>query len=949
MPNADSILHRCHVLLVGDVPWLTGFADELRRRTTATVDVAAGAPAALDRFRRADVDCVLSAQALVEGSGVELLSTIQDETPAFPLVLGARDGSERLASDAIAAGVTDYVPIDGADEATWETLFARLERALWSARHTATQRDRARQFEAVFQDSRTATWVLDADGELLRVNRTARGMTDASIDEIVGEPFWALPWWDDVAARDVRRLVERGAAGVFGDAVVVGDPATRSDVIELSVHPVEDERGQVVSLVVEGLDVSERVRLERDLRRSEKLHRATLKYMTDTVLLTDEAGAYQYVCPNVHFIFGYTADEIRADHPVEELLGDDLFDREELAAEGVLKNIECTVTDKAGREHTLLVNVREVSIQDGRILYTCRDITTRKQRERALTTLQGTARDFLYAETTAEIARHVVDDTPDVLGVDASAVYLFDPDENALRPESWSAALERLHGPPSAVPVDADDPISRSFVGEETLRFADVHDAPGFDDPASDLRRTAFVPLGDHGVLVVGSSETSAFDDLATELVDLLAATAEAALDRVERESQLRRQERELQQRNSRLAQLNRINETIRGIDQALVRSETREEIERGVCERLTGDDRFPFAWIGTADARGETVEPRRWAGDGQGYLDSRSFPVGPDGVEPAGRAAATGEPASVGDVADDLRQPWRKEALSREFRSCLSVPLRYNDLSYGVLTVYADERDAFDGMTRSVVAELGETVASAISATERKNALLSPSTTRLEFSVDDPSFVLSRLARRADCTLTYRGGVRQTVEGNDVFVAVENGDADAVETAADGLVAVSGIERINTEGSRSVLRLRFGEQFLALELADHGAVFHRATATPEGTTLTVDVPESVDTRSVSSLIADGLDGVELRSKRTLDDASTDPYAEFLDRLTERQFEVLQTAYYSGYFESPRGNSGETVAETLGISPQAFYRHVRTVQRKLFDTLFEDAADGGVS
>ena len=67
------------------------------------------------------------------------------------------------------------------------------------------------------------------------------------------------------------------------------------------------------------------------------------------------------------------------------------------------------------------------------------------------------------------------------------------------------------------------------------------------------------------------------------------------------------------------------------------------------------------------------------------------------------------------------------------------------------------------------------------------------------------------------------------------------------------------------------------------------------------------------------------------------------------DRLTERQFEVIQTAYYSGYFESPRGNSGEVVAETLGISPQAFYRHVRTVQRKLFDTLFDDATDGGVS
>ncbi|MFW5939621.1 MAG: bacterio-opsin activator domain-containing protein [Halolamina sp.] len=951
MPDADSILHRCELLLVGESPWLTAFADAARRRTDARVTVEESAAAALDTFRATDVDCVVSDQELVDGAGIDLLATIQQETPAFPLVLGAPDGSEELASEALTAGVTDYVPIDHPGEATTEALFERIERALWSARHTATQRDRARQFEAVFQDSRTATWVLDPAGTLVRVNRAAREMIDAPVDSVVDERFWTLPWWaDDAVQRDVRRLVQAGAGGSFGEAVVTARPGTADPtVIELSVHPVEDERGEVVSIVVEGFDASERVQLDRELRQSETLHRATLKYMTDTVLLTDDEGEYEYVCPNVHFIFGYTAREIREHHPVTELLGDDLFDREELAAEGVLKNIECTVTDKSGREHTLLVNAREVSIQDGRILYTCRDITTRKQREEALTTLQGTTRDFLYAETPAEIARHVVDDTPGVLDVAASAVFLYDAAENALRPESWSGAMEQLHGPPSTVPIDTDDPVSKAFVRETTRTFENVHDHDAFDNPASDLRGVAYVPLGGHGVLVVGSDERQEFAGIASELLDLLAATAEAALDRVERESQLRGQERELQHRNARLAELNRMNETIRGIDQSIVRSETREGVERSVCERLVEDDRFAFAWIGTPD-RDDRVTPRSWAGDGQGYLDSREFPVRADGAEPAGRTAATGAPVIVDDVAGKLRrESWRKDALSREFRSCLSVPLRYNELSYGVLTVYATEREAFDEMTRAVVAELGETVASAISATERKNALLSPSTTRLEFSVDDERFVLSRLAQRADCTLTYHGGVRQTMEGNDVFVTVDADDVDPVEAAAADLVAVTEVQPINTAGAESVVRLRFAEQFLALELADHGAVFRRATAAPGETTLVVDVPETVDTRSVSSLIADGFDGVELRSKQTLDDAAErDPSAAFLDDLTERQFEVLQTAYYSGFFESPRENGGEAVAETLGISPPAFYRHVRTVQRKLFDTLFDDVTDATV-
>jgi len=67
-----------------------------------------------------------------------------------------------------------------------------------------------------------------------------------------------------------------------------------------------------------------------------------------------------------------------------------------------------------------------------------------------------------------------------------------------------------------------------------------------------------------------------------------------------------------------------------------------------------------------------------------------------------------------------------------------------------------------------------------------------------------------------------------------------------------------------------------------------------------------------------------------------------DLYSKFLEKLTSRQLEVIQTAYYSGFFESPRENTGEDVAETLGISPPAFYKHSRTVQRKLFETLFEE-------
>jgi predicted DNA binding protein len=134
---------------------------------------------------------------------------------------------------------------------------------------------------------------------------------------------------------------------------------------------------------------------------------------------------------------------------------------------------------------------------------------------------------------------------------------------------------------------------------------------------------------------------------------------------------------------------------------------------------------------------------------------------------------------------------------------------------------------------------------------------------------------------------------------------------------------------------------------FLALELADHGAIFRTATADPSATRLVVDVPESIDVRNVAGLVRETFSSVELRRKESVERGSGDRHERLLADLTERQLEVIQTAYYSGYFESPRENSGAEVAATLDISPTAFYQHVRAVQRKLFATVVDGNGDPG--
>ncbi len=147
------------------------------------------------------------------------------------------------------------------------------------------------------------------------------------------------------------------------------------------------------------------------LRASEELHRATLENISDAVFLADVDGAFAYVCPNVDVIFGYTPDEVQAMGRIGRLLGENLFDPSELEARTEIRNVEREVTSKSGARRIVLIHLKRVAIQNGTVLYTCRDVTELKQAERELAALRvellHAARLALVGELTASIVHDI--------------------------------------------------------------------------------------------------------------------------------------------------------------------------------------------------------------------------------------------------------------------------------------------------------------------------------------------------------------------------------------------------------------------------------------------------------------------------------------------------------------------------------------------------------------
>jgi PAS domain S-box-containing protein len=190
-----------------------------------------------------------------------------------------------------------------------------------------------------------------------------------------------------------------------------------------------------------------------------------------------------------------------------------------------------------------------------------------------------------------------------------------------------------------------------------------------------------------------------------------------------------------------------RVIEVIRGVTQAVVRATTRAGIERAVCDRLAEADPYRFAWIGEPDrgarasgpsagmgaretrpeAEVETIVPRAHSGVEDGYLDDSTVTTGGriTAEGPAGEALRTGAVQVVQDtLADPAFEPWHEPAAERGYRSVAAIPLSYEQETYGVLAVYADRPDAFDGTERAVLSELGETVGHAIHAAGTRDRL---------------------------------------------------------------------------------------------------------------------------------------------------------------------------------------------------------------------------------
>lgn len=269
-------------------------------------------------------DIVLSDLNILGYSGLQVIQTVKERSPATPVIIITGTGSEEMAARSIKAGAADYVI----------KSISHIKRLPESIR-------KAIQLQKAENEKRRAKAVLKKrEAELLRAQHVAH------IGSWTFDPAGRMPVWSDEmfcifglspksgtpSYDDHRQIMHPDDWEVFDTAVQravrEGDefdlelrilrPDGEIRYVNTKCEVLRDERGAVAELLGTTQDISERIETEKELRQSEERFRQLFENMTSGV------AVYEAVDNGEDFVF---RDFNKAAERIENVSRDKLLGR----------------------------------------------------------------------------------------------------------------------------------------------------------------------------------------------------------------------------------------------------------------------------------------------------------------------------------------------------------------------------------------------------------------------------------------------------------------------------------------------------------------------------------------------------------------------------------------------------------------------------------------------
>jgi PAS domain S-box-containing protein len=310
-----------------------------RERQDLAVETATSASEGLDRLADTgsgtgpptgpgtDVDCVVSDYDMPGMDGLEFLKAVREEYSELPFILFTGKGSEEIASEAVTAGVTDYLN-KGRKSDTYTLLANRIENIVSQHRSERQLRESTERIRKLYGGLTDAICVVDEDWRFTHLNEQAEAILERTEAELVGETVWEQ--FPEAVGTVFQEEYERAIAeGVTVEFEAFYPPL---DVwVEVRAVPVDD------GLTVQFRDISGKKEAEQEIQRQNERLRTIVENAPVVLYALDDDGRF-------------TLAEGRGLNPLGfesgELVGESVFDR--YAGTTIAENARRAVDGKAG-------------------------------------------------------------------------------------------------------------------------------------------------------------------------------------------------------------------------------------------------------------------------------------------------------------------------------------------------------------------------------------------------------------------------------------------------------------------------------------------------------------------------------------------------------------------------------------------------------------------------
>ncbi|KAA9398893.1 PAS domain S-box protein [Haloarcula sp. CBA1130] len=264
------------VLHVEDDPEFASMTAAFLSRIDDRFDVvsATSANEGLTRLSEDPIDCVVSDFDMPEQDGIEFLESVRAVDEDLPFILFTGKGSEEVASEAISAGVTDYLQKQqGTDQYT--ILANRITNAVEQYRSQRAL-DASRERLSLFIDkSPLGVIEWDESFEVVQVNEKGEEILRRGEAELVGKGFETLV--PDSALDTVEKTITalQEASGGYNTVLDIETGDGEEIVCEWHNRIIR-ENGETVAIFSQFQEITER---QRRQQRIEALHDTTRELM----------------------------------------------------------------------------------------------------------------------------------------------------------------------------------------------------------------------------------------------------------------------------------------------------------------------------------------------------------------------------------------------------------------------------------------------------------------------------------------------------------------------------------------------------------------------------------------------------------------------------------------------------------------------------------------------